>query len=124
MSDDTPVTICKLADLGNGDSRGVTLEQAGRSHDIFVVVHDGRVFAYLNRCPHTGAPLDWVPDRFLSLDGMHIQCANHAALFRIEDGACVAGPCNGTGLAALPVEINDGTVRLHPGFSLPVPRQV
>ncbi len=122
MSDVSTITICRLDELDHGDSRGFTLEQAGKLHAIFVVRQAGRVYAYLNRCPHTGAPLDWVPDRFLDLDGTHIQCANHAALFRIEDGACLAGPCNGTGLEPLAVEINAGLVQLRAGYIIPTPR--
>ena len=119
MSGPFPAIICKLAELHDGDSRGVTVEQDGKLHDLIVVMHAGRVFAYLNRCPHTGAPLDWAPDRFLSLDGRHIQCANHAALFRIEDGVCIAGPCHGNALAAVPVEVSEGVVRLPSGYRMP-----
>jgi nitrite reductase/ring-hydroxylating ferredoxin subunit len=64
-----------------------------------------RVVAYRNSCPHTGGPLDWVPDQFLNLDGDLIQCATHDALFRIEDGVCVKGPCVGRSLTAVPVVI-------------------
>jgi nitrite reductase/ring-hydroxylating ferredoxin subunit len=82
-------------------------------YDVFVVRKHGEVYAYLNRCPHTGGPLDWVPDQFLSLDGQHIQCATHAALFRIDDGFCIAGPCSGQSLAQLPVIVKDGEVCLR-----------
>ena len=41
-----------------------------------------------------------------------IQCANHGALFVIENGECVAGPCNGKALIALPFDIVDGYVEL------------
>jgi nitrite reductase/ring-hydroxylating ferredoxin subunit len=62
---------------------------------VFVVRGDGGLRGYLNRCPHRGLPLNWLPDRFLDADGIHIQCANHGALFNIDDGYCVAGPCAG-----------------------------
>lgn len=89
-------------------------------HDVFVVRMQGEVYAYHNRCPHTGAPLDWVPDQFLSLDGRHIQCANHAALFRVHDGFCIAGPCSGQALKRLPVIVSDGEIHLdEPGISEP-----
>ena len=41
-----------------------------------------------------------------------IQCANHGALFVIENGECVAGPCSGEALVALPFDIVDGYVEL------------
>ena len=74
--------ICRLEDIANPGSRGLTVILAGQLQDIFIVRQADRVYGYRNRCPHTGAPLDWTPDRFLDLDGKYIQCAMHAALFR------------------------------------------
>ncbi len=91
---------------------GMTVSIAGQLQDIFVVRQGDSVFGYLNSCPHTGGPLDWTPDRFLDLDGRYIQCAMHAALFRVEDGRCIAGPCNGDRLTPVPVEVDAGVVRL------------
>jgi nitrite reductase/ring-hydroxylating ferredoxin subunit len=122
MADPDSLFICRLDELHAGDSRGFILRQGGQSHGIFLVRQADRVYGYVNRCPHTGAPLDWVPHRFLSLDGRYIQCAMHAAMFRIEDGACLGGPCNGTGLSSLPLVIENGLVRLPGGYRLPVPR--
>jgi nitrite reductase/ring-hydroxylating ferredoxin subunit len=112
MADSTQKRLCRLDEIDEGSSRGLTASCAGRLYDVFVVRKHGELNAYLNRCPHTGGPLDWVPDQFLSLDGQHIQCATHAALFRIDDGFCVAGPCRGQSLARLPVTIKDGEVYL------------
>ena len=102
--------ICRLDELGDPDSRGMTVTHGGQLHDVFVVRQGERVFGYRNSCPHTGGPLDWVPDRFLNLDKDYIQCATHDALFRLHDGACVAGPCKGDSLAAVPVIIEAGDV--------------
>jgi nitrite reductase/ring-hydroxylating ferredoxin subunit len=118
MYEDAGIPVCRLEEIPDGGSRGFTLRLADGPHEIFLVRSVDRVYAYQNRCPHTGAPLDWVPDRFLSLDGRHIQCATHAALFRIEDGACLAGPCNGQGLASVPVNISGGVVRVDPGRAI------
>ena len=78
--------------------------------DIFLVRTPAGVVAYRNSCPHTGGPLDWVPDRFLNLDGDLIQCATHDALFRIDDGVCIKGPCAGQSLQAVSVEVAQGQV--------------
>jgi nitrite reductase/ring-hydroxylating ferredoxin subunit len=104
------VKLCRLADLPPGRSRGFSLSLASRREDIFLVRTHAGVFAYRNSCPHTGGPLDWTPDRFLNLDGDLIQCATHNALFRIEDGLCVKGPCSGQSLSALEVEISGGRI--------------
>ena len=80
--------------------------------DIFLVHKAGQVFGYVNSCPHTGAPLDWIADRFLDLNGSFIQCATHDARFRIEDGRCVAGPCNGASLTSVQLEVIENEVFL------------
>ncbi len=70
---------------------------------FFVVKKDNALHAYVNQCPHVGAPLEWIPDQFLDADAQFIQCAVHGAAFVIDDGACAGGPCNGVGLTALPL---------------------
>jgi nitrite reductase/ring-hydroxylating ferredoxin subunit len=106
--------LCRLDELQNPGSRGVTLQQADRLLDVLVVRKGDGVYAYVNSCPHTGSPLDWNEHDFLSLDKHYIQCAMHAALFRITDGLCIAGPCAGAGLASVPVEVESGLVVLSP----------
>jgi len=39
-----------------------------------------------------------------------IQCSSHGALFTIEDGECVAGPCTGQSLIAVDFSIQDDQV--------------
>jgi len=57
--------------------------------------------AYKNSCPHTGAPLNWMPDQFLTRGGLYVQCSIHGAMFKTENGECFAGPCSGKFLKAL-----------------------
>ncbi len=52
------------------------------------------------------------PDRYLTREGDLILCAGHAALFRIEDGLCIGGPCGGRRLAPWPVRVAAGEVRV------------
>ena len=96
---------CGLKDLPDGSSRGFSVHTPSGYDDVFLVHKNSRLFAYRNSCPHTGGPLDWVPDQFLNLDGDLIQCATHDALFRIEDGTCIAGPCAGKALSPVSLEI-------------------
>jgi nitrite reductase/ring-hydroxylating ferredoxin subunit len=49
-------------------------------------------------------------DQFLDLSRTQILCANHSALFRIDDGLCVHGPCEGRSLVAIPIEVVDGDI--------------
>lgn len=81
---------------------------------FFLVRKDGQLHLYRNICPHLGTPLNWEEDKFLDPDGALIQCVTHGALFRIEDGLCLAGPCYGQHLLAVPFEIIDGMVSMDP----------
>jgi nitrite reductase/ring-hydroxylating ferredoxin subunit len=97
--------LCALEDIPDGASRGFTLERSdGRGLRVFAVRRGEAVWAYVNRCPHRGTPLDWQPDDFLDRDGRHIVCATHGAIFRLEDGVCIGGPCPGEQLTPLPLE--------------------
>jgi nitrite reductase/ring-hydroxylating ferredoxin subunit len=109
------ITLCALADIPDPGSKSVVLEHCAPALELFVVRNNGAVYVYENSCPHTGVPLDWMPDQFLDLDKSHIQCATHGALFRIDDGYCIAGPCSGDRLRALPARIEQGNVVLLMG---------
>lgn len=96
--------LCAFAELDDPGARGFSLKRSGRSLELVLVRRGGEVFAYANSCPHTGINLEWQPDEFLSLDRGFIQCATHGALFRLEDGYCVRGPCAGESLQPIAVE--------------------
>ena len=102
--------LCSLAEIPDPGSRGFDFREGDALHSVFVVRTGSDVRAYENSCPHTGGPLDWVPDQFLTREKDMILCATHGALFRIKDGHCLAGPCAGDALAPLPVHIEGGTV--------------
>lgn len=117
MSDTAPGAeraLCRLDEIEDGEARGFTLGEGTQRLDLFVVRDGARVYGYANACPHQGTPLDWTPDRFISDETGLILCATHGALFEIEDGLCVAGPCQGAHLTPLPVTVRDGTVVLVP----------
>ena len=106
------VDLCALTEIGLPGSRGFSIDAGQGRLEVFVVRSGNAVVAYRNTCPHTGGPLDWVPDQFLSIDSDMIQCATHDALFRIEDGVCIKGPCAGQSLIPVAVEVFAGRVML------------
>jgi nitrite reductase/ring-hydroxylating ferredoxin subunit len=95
--------LCASAELAEGRSRGFRLGETR----LLAVRKDGRVFVYANRCPHRGIPLEWQADQFLDHSGRLIQCASHGALFLIENGECIAGPCAGQELENFPCREDD-----------------
>lgn len=101
--------LCATTDLAEGQCKG--FEQQGQR--LLAVRRDGVVHVYENRCPHRGVPLEWIPDQFLDSSGSLIQCATHGALFLIESGECVSGPCAGEALRAHPCTERDGSIWLQ-----------
>jgi len=79
------------------------LNSGGVCSGFFVRESNGTLHAYENNCPHTGAPLNWTPDQFLTKEGLYIQCSIHGAMFKVQDGECFAGPCSGKFLKKLRV---------------------
>ncbi|MEO5335283.1 MAG: Rieske 2Fe-2S domain-containing protein [Magnetospirillum sp. WYHS-4] len=106
----TGQVLCRLDDIPDPGSVRVDLTLGGKAVQAMVIRHRGRVAAYVNSCPHVGAPLDLTKGQFLALDRSHILCGNHGALFRIEDGHCIAGPCKGKDLKAIPISLRDGYI--------------
>ncbi len=95
----------KIEALNDPGSRGYTvINSDGQKLEIFVVHRDAKLTAWVNQCPHKGMPLEWKPDEFLDDEGEHIICATHGALFDINDGACLGGPCRGQGLKPVAIE--------------------
>ena len=104
------IQLILIDEIEEGTSRGIDLENAY----LFVVKKDGEVYLYFNRCPHLGTPLEWEENRFLDADGALIQCSTHGALFQIEDGHCLVGPCKGKHLQAVPHTVENGWITVKP----------
>ncbi len=104
-----PRTLCQLTDIPENGAKGFPGPD-GAFTGLVAVRHGDNVYVYENACPHIGTPLDWPPDRFLSVDGRHLICATHGAEFTIETGQCISGPCRGDRLTPVNVEVRDGTI--------------
>ena len=102
------LTLISVDSIEEGSSKGVEVDNLY----MFAVKKDEQIFLYWNRCPHLGTPLEWEEDRFLDADGALIQCSTHGALFQIEDGKCLAGPCVGKHLQAVPFIIDNGMITI------------
>lgn len=105
--------LASFEELLEGQARGFDVDCGQRRPlRLLVVRRNGDLFVYENRCPHRGTPLDWFPNNFLDQSGEHLICATHGALFRIEDGECLAGPCVGEHLRPLPHRLRGSTLHV------------
>ncbi|QGZ30065.1 Rieske (2Fe-2S) protein [Stutzerimonas stutzeri] len=103
------IALCAASEVAEGQSKGLEIQ----GQRLLAIRKDGALYLYENRCPHRGIPLEWRPDQFLDSSGSLIQCATHGALFLIDSGECVAGPCAGQALRALPGIERDGIIWLQ-----------
>jgi nitrite reductase/ring-hydroxylating ferredoxin subunit len=101
--------LCAVSELAESGSRGIDLD----GQKLFAVRQAGQVYVYINRCPHRGVGLEWTPDQFLDPSNSLIQCATHGALFLIEDGECVSGPCAGKSLTTIASREDDQGVWIN-----------
>jgi nitrite reductase/ring-hydroxylating ferredoxin subunit len=104
--------LCRLDEIPDGTGKGFWFGGDVTRFGIFVLRCGKGFVAYANSCPHRGTPLDWQPDRFLDVTGRLIQCSTHGALFRIDDGFCVRGPCAGAALTRVAVSLRNGILCL------------
>ncbi len=79
---------------------------------LLIVKRAGQLYVYENLCPHTRETLDPQGGSLAKSDGLLIQCQRHAAEFIADTGECVAGPCQGETLNAIPFTLSGGDIYL------------
>lgn len=108
----TLVTLCRRDELADGAARGFTVDRRGEPFTLFALRRGDRVDVWQNFCPHLGVELNWAPDHFLTHDGAYYLCGTHGALFRLDDGYCVQGPCQGRSLIRIPAAWRDDALEI------------
>jgi nitrite reductase/ring-hydroxylating ferredoxin subunit len=111
-----------LTDIADGTARGFRLQVKAGRFDGVVVRTGGTATGYVDLCPHAGVSLAGAPDDYIVHQvstGTLLACRWHGALFQVEDGACIAGPCKGQQLESWPLKVVRGmivTARAGPRF--------
>lgn len=103
-------TLVRLDEIPDPGAKGFRFREGDAEFAGFVVRRGQTVTGFVDSCPHAGWPLALVGDRYLTREKDLILCSGHGALFRPEDGVCVAGPCAGKRLARWAVEVRGGEV--------------
>lgn len=102
----TKLLLGKLEDIAENKAKGFDPNETG-SNTFFVVRKKNELFAYTDICPHyNNTTLPWKRHQYLDGAAKYIVCAAHGALFEIDNGNCVQGPCLGQKLNKLPIEIS------------------
>lgn len=103
MSVDSYQRVCHINDIPKEGSKELTL----KGTSFIAVKSDNDIYLYHNRCPHLGLPLQCQQDQFLNYDKSLILCSLHGALFEINSGRCILGPCQNQALKAADYYIKD-----------------
>ena len=106
-----PWLVCPRAELVQGEVRPVDLPRGsdGRPREALVLLgSDGEPLAYLHRCRLLPVPIDGGTRQYLTHDGAYLLCGTHGALYRRDDGVCIAGPCLHLALEPLPLREEQG----------------
>lgn len=105
--------VCRVDELEPGRAMVVALgrDRYGLPLQGLVVLDESKTpRAYLNVCKHLPIPLDGGTGDFFDDDRRHLFCGTHGALYRLSDGRCVAGPCEGESLDPIELEVRDGVI--------------
>ena len=104
---------CARAELVPGEVVSVALPRGAsrRPREALVLLgSDGAPRCYLNECRHLPIPIDLGSKRYLTNDKRHLLCGTHGALYRLNDGVCVTGPCLSLALTTLPLIEEEGVL--------------
>lgn len=102
------IRLCEMSELPPAGARGFKLSGQD-ADDLFVVRRGDLLRAYRNSCPHQpGASLPWRRHGYLDAAGEHIVCHGHGALFTLDGGTCVLGPCLGQTLEPIELRVEEG----------------
>ncbi|MCW2309847.1 Rieske (2Fe-2S) protein [Rhodobium gokarnense] len=108
--------LIAAARLGDPGAESVVLGSGMERIDIVIVRLGGDIRAFLNECPHALTTLETFDGRFFDADDPSLLvCSTHGARFAALTGLCVAGPCLGRALSAVPITVEDGIIRVAPG---------
>jgi nitrite reductase/ring-hydroxylating ferredoxin subunit len=97
----TGTRLCGAQDVPDGQGKEIVFGEGKDAFRVVVLRLGERLFAFHNCCPHFSLPLNYEPDRFHVFDGDLLMCAHHTAIYRIADGACIDGPCDGARLTPI-----------------------
>ena len=102
--------LCRVDEIASPGAKGFEFASGDSPFRGFVVRKGDELFGYLDVCPHSGWPLAVRDERRLTRERDLLICTGHGALFRIEDGVCVSGPCEARALERWPVKVRGGDV--------------
>lgn len=83
----------------------------GDRQEAFLIEHEKGIECWLNYCKHITTVKLHDGDKLPTRDE-EIVCNNHGAMFDMKSGDCSHGPCRGSRLTRLEIQLDEGDVNL------------
>ena len=100
--------LCRGSDVPDGQGKEIVFGEGKDAFRVVIFRIGDKLLAYHNCCPHFSLALNYEPDKFHVFDGEVLMCAHHVAMFRLEDGECFDGPCQGSRLTSIEIVEHSG----------------
>lgn len=107
-SSESVVVVSKKKLSADPSTVSIQLKIKGHIVKGFVVRKGKDYFAYQNLCKHLPVTLDLNDNSFFNHDKSHLQCQMHGAVYEMQTGLCIGGPCEGARLNPLKL-VDEGT---------------
>ncbi|MFM8270028.1 MAG: Rieske (2Fe-2S) protein [Pseudomonadota bacterium] len=101
VNEATVVVLKKKLTASDPSTLDFSVKIKGKIIKGFVVRKGESFYAYQNLCRHLPVTLDLNDNSFFNHDKTLIQCQMHGALYEMDSGLCVGGPCEGAKLKSL-----------------------
>jgi len=99
-----PAVVVSKKNFAERTARSFKVKVRGEEVQGLVVRLGDKFYAYQNLCQHLPVTLDLNDAKFFTHDKAHLQCHLHGAMYQIETGLCIAGPCEGANLIRFGIE--------------------
>lgn len=110
MSASDQIVVLSKRLFSNPSTQSFQVKVKGKIVRGFVVRQGSDYHAYLNRCQHLPVTLDLNDNEFFTHDKKYLQCHMHGAIYEMDSGLCIGGPCQGASLFKLSVEEEEGEI--------------
>lgn len=109
-ANEATVVVSKKKLAADPSTADFSVKIKGKIIKGFVVRKGQSFYAYQNLCKHLPVTLDLNDNSFFNHDKSLLQCQMHGALYEMESGLCVGGPCEGARLSPLPLQETEAQV--------------
>ncbi len=89
------------------NAKATIAQVPGQAQSVVLIRNGDQVKAFINHCPHQHVPLNEAYKVDVNPFKKILKCSVHDAWFKIEDGECVEGPCQGEYLTPFPIRIDE-----------------